>query len=793
MESNYWGFCDIYYIIKTLQRAIKAKLKQTGVDQAFMYEHLFAHWSKKHNQKYGSKGSLSVYFGGIEPFPPKFTDFYMEKGNFHALCKDIEGNILPKLADRDQVVKEIFEALDSDDHIVGGKRIAYCSLRSKYFPDDRGFVLPQEVDSVVANWEAHLLADILLFVITDPQYLRVGSKRKPVRIEKEPTEDLDRTYFVPEPFKPFFGREEELQNLDDLFKEHRHIFLTGLPGIGKSELAKNYAACYRKGSGRTFYIFYTGDMRADIIRMVNTSHVGLSTQQPIASKQLAAISEKINAPSEDLFQRCLNILQRLSENDLLVIDNFDALPGAASSKAESQQKNMEFDTEPLITEILNLRCRLLISTRCDYQQIKLSVPYFCVKVKELDANSLMKVFSYYYSTAEKNKRISKKIIETVFQNTLIVKMVAKLLEEGFWSAEEVLQKLQDNLSNMDIADEVACEIDGTLYEQTMSAHIHTLLGLSRLTDSHLQILMYMSLMPQSGVPREVFRDVTGLMDAKILTKLNYMGFMQRSANAQLSMHRLIRKIILQKTTPNYINCSTLLENINKICIRQLGEKNSKCEWVSKIIESMVPQLDTSLKRIKKRKTYFHFVENAIPFQLFFSNQKSALVLQERLEKLVNLAQFDFPVDRLICCANRIILEDNYRDTPYQKFDRMFSVFTSVPFFCADPNMVKVYFTSLYRCLTEHKGERMLSIIYDVISSINMRASSKIVRLFLFPASLFIAQKELSKEVQQLPAQTASDCSTNQIEQENQMLFPEPGENSISREPDASQNEIQKVK
>lgn len=119
MESKYWGFCDIYYIIKTLQRAIKAKLKQTGVDQAFMYEHLFAHWSKKHNQKYGSKGSLSVYFGGIEPFPPEFCDFYKEEVNFNALCENIQNNVLPNLADRDQVIKEIFEALDSDDHIVG--------------------------------------------------------------------------------------------------------------------------------------------------------------------------------------------------------------------------------------------------------------------------------------------------------------------------------------------------------------------------------------------------------------------------------------------------------------------------------------------------------------------------------------------------------------------------------------------------------------------------------------------------------------------------------------------------
>lgn len=51
---------------------------------------------------------------------------------------------------------------------------------------------------------------------------------------------------VPKACAHFCGRDQELSTLHELISENQFIFLQGIAGIGKSELAKAYAKTYRK-------------------------------------------------------------------------------------------------------------------------------------------------------------------------------------------------------------------------------------------------------------------------------------------------------------------------------------------------------------------------------------------------------------------------------------------------------------------------------------------------------------------------------------------------------------------
>ena len=51
---------------------------------------------------------------------------------------------------------------------------------------------------------------------------------------------------VPKPCRHFIGRDKELEELYTMLEENRHVFLCGIAGIGKSELAKAYAKRYIK-------------------------------------------------------------------------------------------------------------------------------------------------------------------------------------------------------------------------------------------------------------------------------------------------------------------------------------------------------------------------------------------------------------------------------------------------------------------------------------------------------------------------------------------------------------------
>ena len=46
---------------------------------------------------------------------------------------------------------------------------------------------------------------------------------------------------VPKPCRHFVGRESEIENLHECLENNSKVFLYGIPGIGKSELAKAYA------------------------------------------------------------------------------------------------------------------------------------------------------------------------------------------------------------------------------------------------------------------------------------------------------------------------------------------------------------------------------------------------------------------------------------------------------------------------------------------------------------------------------------------------------------------------
>ena len=70
---------------------------------------------------------------------------------------------------------------------------------------------------------------------------------------------------VPKPCRHFLGRENELEKLHAILEENSKVFLYGIAGIGKSELAKAYAKTYRKEYTNILYLMYSGDLRQDII------------------------------------------------------------------------------------------------------------------------------------------------------------------------------------------------------------------------------------------------------------------------------------------------------------------------------------------------------------------------------------------------------------------------------------------------------------------------------------------------------------------------------------------------
>ena len=208
---------------------------------------------------------------------------------------------------------------------------------------------------------------------------------------------------VPKPCRHFLGREEELDELHTLFEENRHIFLYGIAGIGKSELAKAYAKQYRKQYTNILYMEYTGNLYQDIVDM-------------------DFIDDPPEISEQERFQRHNRFLRSLKSDTLLIIDNF----------------NVTSTQDSCLSVVLKYRCRVLFTTRSQLSE------YCSFQLKELkDIPTLFQLTSVFYSEAEENRAIVEKIIETVHYHTFAVELAAKLLENGILTPEQLLIKLQE--------------------------------------------------------------------------------------------------------------------------------------------------------------------------------------------------------------------------------------------------------------------------------------------------------------------------------------------------------------
>ena len=166
---------------------------------------------------------------------------------------------------------------------------------------------------------------------------------------------------VPKPCRHFLGRENELEKLHAILEENSKIFLYGIAGIGKSELAKAYAKIYSKEYTNILYLMYSGDLRQDIIDLDFADDLPEDTE-------------------ENRFRKHNRFLRTLKEDTLLIIDNF----------------NTTATKDSFLSVVLKYRCRVIFTTRSRFDN------YTSMDLEEIsEPEALLSLMGCFYSDAEK--------------------------------------------------------------------------------------------------------------------------------------------------------------------------------------------------------------------------------------------------------------------------------------------------------------------------------------------------------------------------------------------------------
>lgn len=145
----------------------------------------------------------------------------------------------------------------------------------------------------------------------------------------------------------FFGRENELEFIENNLSKYGKIFIEGMGGIGKSELVKKYLSENKNKFDKIIYASYENNLVDTIIKEQNfkiTNFCRKTDENGILEEQ------------NSYFQRKMDKINELStDNTIIVIDNFDA------------------ENDPNLKELLKGNYKLIIITRNDFSEYNLPV------------------------------------------------------------------------------------------------------------------------------------------------------------------------------------------------------------------------------------------------------------------------------------------------------------------------------------------------------------------------------------------------------------------------------------
>ena len=544
--------CDFSSIITTVRKYIGDDRGMNQID--LLYELFEGFLEEESSQDFDfDNGLVCRWFNGQARISPRISGYYLHTDNRNRLADDIETNILPLMCDSAMAIQEIYKILIQDGTIS----------------DQKKKQLTQDYPCHTSEEQAAFLASVLCFGMERTFVKRNAATKKLLAAGTLSPVISDFVYNgeVPKACAHFCGRNQELSTLHELISEKRIIFLQGIAGIGKSELAKAYARAYRKDYTNILYLTYSGDLRQDII-------------------DLDFVDDLPEDTEEDRFRKHNRFLRSLKEDTLLIIDNFNTTAGK----------------DAFFSVLLKYRCRILFTTRSRFDN------YASFNLGEIsDPDALLSLMGYFYSDAKRKQSILKQIIQTVHSHTLAVELSARLLETGILEPQELLARLQVEKSALGATDTIDIVKDGQSRKATYYEHIHTLFSLYRLSEEELDIMRGLIFVPVSGVSGRLYANWMKLSDMNRINDLIEKGFVQTQSGRQISLHPMIQEVAIDETRPSVNNSAVLLDSLQTICLLH-GHDVTWYKPLFLTIENIIREIADD-----NTPAYLSFLEDVFPY------------------------------------------------------------------------------------------------------------------------------------------------------------------------------------
>lgn len=352
----------------------------------------------------------------------------------------------------------------------------------------------------------------------------------------------------------FVGRREELEAMhDQLSGVVNKLFLVGMGGIGKSEIAKMYLKEHA--------------LEYEVVLWVSCEG---ALQQTIASDALFPIQgmRHKNYPEDDeraYFERKLKLLKEIADRRVLIVmDNFDVTE------------------DPDLEDFCGGSYNVIFTTR--YQQ-NYSAGEVVVRGMTAEAE-LMELFraEYTRSLQEKDMQAIHEILRFLEGHPLAIRLVASALHKNRRLAPEtMLQMLKSGTAH---AEKQSAKGAGTI-----GGYLQQVFLVSDLSEEEIFVLKNLSLIPLGGIDTVQFADWCELEDFDAIDNLiDHSWIINNPVEDTIHLHPLVMDLMLEELKKDPDCCSKLVENIYKTCQVDVSHTWEHKVWLNELATALYDRL-----------------------------------------------------------------------------------------------------------------------------------------------------------------------------------------------------------
>ena len=310
----------------------------------------------------------------------------------------------------------------------------------------------------------------------------------------------------PNPNKNFLGREKELADIAVAFNNGKKtVFLHGVGGIGKSELAKKYAELHEKEYDAILFLEYE-DSLEDLLGSIQIQNCDADSQ-----------NDKIK-----LLKKIFS-----SQRVLLIVDNFD----------------VEIDSDDYLDAFLRLKTDKIFTSRPGFEDIRDDKTQH-ISIESMDSKELVALFEKesMLTFSNEERTLIDDILKTFKYYTLIVPILAKQLISSGWSLETLREKSKQGLRAFEDTEKVAVAKDGRIYRKTGLDMMRVTFRMVCLTDIQRRVLTNLYFLRFVKINKEEYR--------KYLWKASE----ERAKHIDAINELANRKWVEIKKPKDYLNC-----------------------------------------------------------------------------------------------------------------------------------------------------------------------------------------------------------------------------------------------